>query len=323
MSIPLDRLLEMYRKMLLSRRFEEQHEALLKDGKLGLMGHFGTGQEAVAIGMTAALREDDYLFPTHRGVGEFIGKGMDPKYIWAEYMGKSGGLSKGKGGLHLSDARHGILGLVGSLGSDFAVAVGAAFSAKRLGNGRVTLCYFGEGTSNQANFHPALNMASLWRLPVVFACVNNQYTELAHYREVTATEDVAPRAAGYGIGWKIVGDGNDLEEVYTATAEAVEHARAGEGPYFLEYKTYRIATHFTGDPGAYRAPAEVEEWLTKDPVGRCRERLLAAGVASGTLEDLERDVGRELEEALQYGMASPFPSPEDLFADLSTEGVRA
>jgi TPP-dependent pyruvate/acetoin dehydrogenase alpha subunit len=316
MEVPRDKYLSMYRKMVTVRRLEEQHDRLLKEGKIALMGHFGTGQEAVAVGVTAPLREDDYLFPTHRGVGEFIGKGMDPKYIWAEYLGKKSGLSKGKGGVHLADAGKGILGLVGSLGADFAVAVGTAFSAKKLKNGRVTLCYFGEGTSNQANFHPALNMAALWQLPLVFACANNEYCELAHYSQVTATCDIAPRAEAYGIPWKIVADGNDLEQVYAASDEAVDHARSGKGPYFLEFKTYRVAAHFSGDPGGYRPPEEVEPWLEKDPIAHSRQALLAGGVSEQELDGLEAQVAEELDAALAFGMEAPYPDPSDLFTDV-------
>jgi TPP-dependent pyruvate/acetoin dehydrogenase alpha subunit len=315
-EIPRDKHLAMYRRMVTVRRFEEQHDRLLKEGKIALMGHFGTGQEAVAVGVTAPLGDDDYLFPTHRGVGEFIGKGMEPKYIWAEYLGKKAGLSKGKGGVHLADAGRGIMGLVGSLGADFAVAVGTAFSSKRLGNGRVTLCYFGEGTSNQANFHPALNMAALWQLPLVFACANNEYCELAHYSQVTATCDIAPRAEAYGIPWKIVADGNDLAQVYSAAEEAVEHARAGGGPYFLEFKTYRVAAHYSGDPGGYREPEEVEPWLEKDPIARSRQALIEQGVSEQELDGLEAEIAAELEKALEFGMQAPYPEPEELFTDV-------
>ena len=321
MTVSREQLVALYRRMFVTRRFEEQHDALLKEGKIALMGHFGTGQEAVAVGITGPLREDDYLFPTHRGVGEFIGKGMDPKFIWAEYMGKSNGLSGGKGGLHLCDTSKGIYGLVGTLGADFAVAVGTAFSSKKLGDGRVTLCYFGEGTSNQANFHPALNMAALWRLPVVFACVNNEYCELAHYREVTSTCDIAPRAEGYGIPWTIVADGNDVEQVYQATAEAVEHARSGEGPYFLEFKTYRVAAHFSGDPGGYRSPEEVKPWLGKDPLARCRARLAEVGLTDDELVALESGVEQELAAALQFAVEGAYPAPQDLFTHVYREGV--
>lgn len=309
--------LALYRKMLLIRRMEEKHEQLLAAGQFWLMAHLGTGQEAIAIGITAPLKTDDLLFPTHRGVGEFIGKGMTPKRIWSEYFGRAAGPCKGKGTLHLADFTVGIPGLVGSLGADYAPAVGAALAAKMRNSGQVVLYYFGEGTSNQADFHPALNMASVWKLPIIFACVNNQYVELAHYRTVTATDDIAPRAAGYGIPWQIVEDGNDINAVYEATAPAVERARAGEGPSFIEYKTYRIPPHFSGDPGGYRPDEEVEAWKKKDPIARFAKELMEQGLTSqAQLDEINQSVVAEVEEAVAYAQALPFPAPEALFEDV-------
>ncbi|MCL5265785.1 MAG: thiamine pyrophosphate-dependent dehydrogenase E1 component subunit alpha [Chloroflexi bacterium] len=317
MAFSAEEMLALYRKMLLVRRMEEKHGELLASGDIWMMGHFGTGQEAVAIGITAPLKKEDYLFPTHRGVGEFIGKGMVPKDIWAEYYGRTTGLAKGKGGLHLSDVRVGLMGLVGSLGADFAVAVGTALSSKMRGTGQVTMIYFGDGTSNQADFHPSMNLAALWQLPIVFACANNQYSELAHYRETTSTEHIAPRAAGYGVPWKIVEDGNDIQAVYAATAEAVDRARRGEGPTLVEYKTYRIAAHFTGDPGGYQPKEEIEEWKKKDPIDRFRARIIEQKVATADdLENMNREVIAEVEDAVKYAQESPWPAPEDIYQDL-------
>ena len=317
----LDRetLFELYRKMVLTRKMEEKHAKLLNEGKMNLMGHFGTGQEAVGVGIASCLKKEDYLFPTHRGVAEFIGKGMNPQEIFAEYMGKSTGCSKGKGGMHLANVQVGILGLVGSLGADFSVAVGTALASKLRQDGRVTLCYFGEGTSNQADFHPALNMSALWQLPLVFICANNQYTELAHYRDTTSTADIAPRAQGYGIKWEIIEDGNNIERVFEAAAQAVETARTGNGPYFVEFKTYRVANHFTGDPGTYRSQDEVNEWIKKDPIARCRVRLLEAGLSEKELSALEENLGAEVEEAVRLAFAAPYPEASELYTDVYTE----
>lgn len=312
-----EQMLALYRKMLLVRRIEERHAELLASGKLWLMGHFGTGQEAVAIGITAPLEKDDYLFPTHRGVGEFIGKGMSTRDIWAEYYGRATGLAKGKGGLHLADVSVGIPGLVGSLGADFAVAAGTALSAKMRGTKQVTLIYFGEGTSNQADFHPTMNLAALWQLPLVFICANNQYTELAHYRETTSTEHIAPRAAGYGMPWQIVEDGNDVLAVYEAAAAAVERARRGEGPSFIEYKTYRIAAHFTGDPAAYQPKADIAAWQQKDPIARFRAVLLEQKIATAEqLEQMDSVIVAEVADAVTYAQESPWPSAESLHQDV-------
>lgn len=317
MALSAEEKLGLYRKMLLVRRMEEKHAELLSTGAFWLMGHFGTGQEAVAIGITAPLKKEDYLFPTHRGVGEFIGKGMAPRDIWTEYYGRANGPAKGKGSLHLSDARVGILGLVGSLGADFSVATGTALSSKMRGSGQATLIYFGEGTSNQADFHPALNLSATWQLPIVFVCANNGYTELAHFRETTATDDIAPRAAGYGIPWQIVHDGNDVLAVYEAAAAAVERARRGEGPSFIECKTYRIATHFTGDPGGYQPKEEVEAWKKKDPIDRFKAHLLAEKVATEEqLAEMDEAIIAEVAEAVTYAQESPWPAPEELFQDV-------
>lgn len=319
MALSKEEMLALYRKMLLVRRMEEKHEQLLASGQFWMMSHVGTGQEAIAIGITAPLRKEDYLFPTHRGVGEFIGKGMSPRAIWAEYYGRAAGPCKGKGGLHLADASVGILGLVGSLGADYAPAVGAALSCKMRASGQVVLYYFGEGTSNQADFHPALNLSSLWKLPIIFACANNQYSELAHYRTTTSTDDIAPRAGGYGIPWQIIQDGNDILPVYEATAAAVERARAGEGPTFLEYKTYRIAPHFSGDSAVYRSKEEVDAWRKKDPILKFSQLLLEQGLADqAALDVVNASVVAEVEDAVAYAQALPFPDPEALY-----EGVYA
>lgn len=309
--------LALYRKMLLVRRMEEKHGALLASGKYWMMSHFGTGQEAIAIGITAPLAKEDYAFPTHRGFGVFIGKGMSPRDIWAEYYGRAAGVCHGKGGLHLADTRVGILGLVGSLGADFAVAVGTALSSTLRGSKQVTLINFGEGTSNQADFHPSMNMSATWQLPIVFACTNNQYTELAHYRETTATEDIAPRAAGYGMPWEIVQDGNDVLAVQEAASRAIARARAGGGPSFIEFKTYRISTHFSGDPGGYQPKAEVDAWKQKDPIDRFKTVLIEQKVATeGQLADVDSSVIAEVEDAVAFAQELPFPTPDALYQDL-------
>lgn len=319
MAVDRETLKTLYRRMLTTRRLEETHARLLQEGKCWTMGHFGTGQEAVGIAVTAPLRQDDYLFPTHRGVAEYIGKGMSVRDIWAEFYGKATGPSKGKGGIHLCDMRVGIVGPPGSLGSDFGMAVGTAYSAKRRGSGQVTVCSFGEGCAQQADLHPALNMAALWQLPVIFACANNQYTELAHYRETSATTDIAPRAAAYGIPYRIIEDGNDIEACYAAAQVAVEHARGGKGPYFVEFKTYRVSGHFSGDPGSYQPKAEIEAWRHKDPLKRAYDRLLAAGVDAGELAEMDRAVQAEVEAGAAAAMAAPDPAPAELYTDVLYE----
>ena len=318
MELDKSALLECYRKMILVRQMEDKHGQLLQEGRVQLMGHFGTGQEAVAIGITAPLKKEDIFFGTHRGVGEFIGKGMTPRNIWAEYLGKKTGLCKGKGTLHLCDKDLNIPGLVASLGADFSHAVGTALASKMQGLDKVTLFSVGEGTCNQADFHPSLCMAALWKLPVVFAVCTNQFCELSYMCEHYPTEDVAPRAAGYGIPYDIV-DGQDVEATYAATAKAVEHARSGQGPYLVEYKTFRMALHFTGDPGTYVKQEDVQEWAKRDPIDLCQKKLMNRGWLTDAEDDkLRVEVVKEVDDAVEQGMADPDPTIDDLF-----EGVYA
>lgn len=315
-----DELTRLYRLMLLTRRTEETVDGLFREGKIRGMGHWSTGQEAAGVGVAAALRPDDYLFPTHRGWPEFIGKGLSPANIVAEFAGTSAGPAHGKGGVHVSSAEHGIVGLVGSLGSDFPVAVGAGLSAQMRATDQVSCVYFGEGTAAQADFHPAMHMAMLWNLPVIFACVNNQYVELHHYREVTHLDDVLDLARGYRMKAIMVEDGNDVAAVYDAMTDAVARARAGQGPSMLEIKSYRVGPHFTGDPGGYMPQDQVAAWKERDPIARCRARLLADGILDETaLADLEGGVEQEIQEAMQFVLDSPLPAVEDMFTGLYVE----
>jgi len=316
MSLKNEELLGLYRKMLLVRAMEEKHGSLLQEGKIQLMSHFGTGQEAVAVGVTGPLRQNDFLFGTHRGVGEYIGKGMSAKDIWLEYMGKRTGLCKGKGTLHLCDRRVNIPGLVSSLGSDFSHAVGAALASKMQKKDQVTLYFVGEGTCNQGEAHPSMCMAALWKLPVVFAVCTNQFCELSYMCEHYPTEDVAPRAAGYGIPYDIV-DGQDIETTYAATKKAVEHARSGKGPYLVEYKTFRMALHFSGDPGGYVKQEDVEKWGKRDPIDLCQAKVLDRGILTPAADEtLRQEVRAEVNQAVENAFAAPDPTVEDLFEDV-------
>ncbi len=316
MSLENEKLLELYRKMLLVRAMEQTHGKLLQEGKIQLMSHFGTGQEAVAIGVTGPLRQEDILFGTHRGVGEYIGKGMTAKDIWLEYMGKKTGLCKGKGTLHLCDRKVNIPGLVSSLGSDFSYAVGTALSSKMREIEQVTLYFVGEGTCNQADAHPSMCMAALWKLPVVFAVCTNQFCEMAYMDEHYPTEDVAPRAAGYGMPYDIV-DGQDIETTYKATEKAVEHARSGKGPYLVEYKTFRMALHFSGDPGGYVKSEDLEEWGKRDPIDLCQKKLQDRGILTDERDqELRKAVQTEVDGAVEEAFAGPDPTVGDLFEDV-------
>lgn len=323
MALTNEKLLELYRKMLMVRAVEETHDRLLKEGKIQLMSHLGTGQEAVAIGVTGPLRQEDILFGTHRGVGEFIGKGMTPKDIWAEYLGKKTGPCKGKGTLHLADKRHNIPGLVSSLGADFSMAVGTALASKLQDITQVTLYFVGEGTCNQGDAHPSMCMAALWKLPMVFAVCTNQFCEMSYMREHYPTQDVAPRAAGYGIPYEIV-EGQDIETTFAATEKAVEHARSGKGPYLVEYKTFRMATHFSGDPGVYIDPKDREEWAKKDPIDICQKKLLDRGILTAEADQkLREEVNAEGDAAINDAFEAPDQTVDDLFKDVyAEEGIR-
>ena len=280
------------------------------------MSHFGTGQEAVSVGVTGPLRQSDILFGTHRGVGEFMGKGMSAKDIWLEYMGKKTGLCKGKGTLHLCDKKLNIPPLVSSLGSDFSHAVGTALASQMQKKDQVTLYFVGEGTCNQGEAHPSMCMAALWKLPVVFAVCTNQFCELSYMCEHYPTEDVAPRAAGYGIPYDIV-DGQDIETTYAATEKAVEYARSGKGPYLVEYKTFRMALHFSGDPGGYVKQEDLEKWGKRDPIDLCQAKVLDRGVLTPAADKaLRQEVLDEVNQAVEEAFSAPDPTVDDLFEDI-------
>jgi pyruvate dehydrogenase E1 component alpha subunit len=319
MQLDKDTLLNCYRKMLQIRAMEEKHDQLLKEGRIQLMSHFGTGQEAVAVGVAAPLRREDILFGTHRGVGEYIGKGMSLKDIWAEYLGKKTGLCQGKGTLHLADKNLNIPGLVSSLGADFSYSVGAALASKMQKKDQVTLYFVGEGTCNQADFHPSLCMAALWKLPLVFAVCTNQFCELSYMCEHYPTEDVAPRAAGYGMPYEIV-DGQDIETTWAATTKAIEHARSGKGPFLVEYKTFRMALHFSGDPGGYVKAEDLEKWGKRDPIDLCQKKILdRAWLSAEENAKFRADVLAEVDQALDTAFADPDPTIDDLFKGVYAE----
>jgi pyruvate dehydrogenase E1 component alpha subunit len=316
MALNNEELLQQYRKMLVTRLLENTHGKLLAEGKIQLMSHFGTGQEAVSIGIAGPLKKEDILFGTHRGVGEYVGKGMTPQDIWREYLGKATGLSKGKGTLHLADKNLNIPFVVSSLGSDWSIAVGAGLATKMKGSDAVTMYFVGEGTCNQADAHPAMNMAAIWKLPIVFAVCTNQFCEMSYYHEYYTCEDVAPRAAAYGIPYEIV-DGNDIELTTEAAKRGIEHARSGKGPYLIEFKTFRMALHFSGDPGGYVKQEDLDEWAKKDPIDLCQKKLFDRGVLTpdGDVK-LRGEIQAEIDSAVMKAMSDPDPGPEDFISDI-------
>lgn len=324
MEISRDVLLDMYTRMVKIRKFEEKVAELFAQGKVLGFVHLYIGEEATAVGVCENLEDKDYITSTHRGHGHLIAKGGDLKYMMAELYGKETGYCKGKGGsMHIADATKGILGANGIVGGGFPIAAGAALSAKMRGTDQVAVCFFGDGASNQSTFHEALNIASIWKLPVVFVCENNLYGISMRQDKHQAIKDVADRAIGYGIPGVTV-DGNDVLAVYEVAKEAINRARSGAGPTLVECKTYRYRGHFEGDPTIYRSKEEVEEWLAKDPILRLSKHILDNDVATEKeLKDIEARIVEEVEEAVRFAEESPYPKEEaaveDVYSDIVEE----
>lgn len=314
-------LVEMLRRMLLIRRFEERVIELVAAGEIVGATHSYIGEEAVAVGACLALRDDDYITGNHRSHGHPIAKGGDVKKAMAELLGKSTGFCKGKGGsMHLADFSVGILGESGIVGSSIPVAVGAALGSRLRKSDRVALCFFGDGATAQGIFHESLNLAAVWRLPVVFVCENNQYAVTTPVRNAIAAERIADMAAPYRIPGVRV-DGQDVLAVYEAVRLAVTRARSAGGPSLVEGLTYRYEEHALGLsrilPKSYRSQEEVEAWKQRDPVRLHRDFLLEHGVVSETaLLDLEEQIRRQIDQAVQFGRESPYPQPAELYDDM-------
>lgn len=304
--------LDLYFKMVLTRKTEDMHEELFQKQMVPVYTHLGTGQEAVGCGVTALLQKEDYSIGTHRGVAEFIGKGLSVADIFLEYGGRATSLSGGKAGLHLHSPELNILPLAGSLGTDFSLAVGAGLTIRNKGWKRVAVDYFGEGAAEAPDFHGAMNMAALWKLPVIFACATNQFVEYHPYRETTSTADIAPRAEGYGMAWQIVENGNDFLAVGRAMKEAIDHARSGKGPYFIEFKTYRLAPHHTGDPCVYRQADDVVEAWKNCPILGAEQMLIQKKWASKKdLEKMAAKCDEIIAAAVQTLIDAPLPQASE------------
>ena len=274
----LETALRIYRTMVECRDFETRAQELYFEGLVRGTTHLGVGQEAVAAGVAAALRSDDWTFCTYRGHNHTLARGVPMGPILAELFGRGTGLLGGKGGsMHLTSVEHGVMGSYAIVGAHLPIALGAAWSAQYRKTEQVAVCFFGDGTTNIGAFHEALNMAAVWKAPVVFVCENNQYMEYTAIGDVTAVpRPAADRASAYGLE-AIVVDGNDPDAVYAVAVTAVARARAGEGPSLIEALTYRHGGHSRADPGKYRPDEEVKAWLARDPIPRYRERLLATG----------------------------------------------
>ena len=319
MSLQAGDLLQMYRTMLLIRRFEEKATEFFLAGQIRGSFHPCIGQEATAVGACYALRRDDSMTCTYRGHGQAIAKGLDPREGMAELLGRRTGCSKGKGGsMHFTDPRVGLLGENAIVGAGVAIAAGAALSAQLDHTDRVTLTFFGDGTINQGTFAEALNLAAIWKLPLVLFCENNLYSEMTPIRDMVAIDHLTERAAGYGVRGVTV-DGYDPVAVYETTREAVERARSGEGPTFIEAMTYRLVGHMIGDSEVYRTREEVGEWRKRDPLTVFPERLVREAVVSREeIARVEGEVAEQMAEIVRFAQWSPWPDPseatEDVFA---------
>jgi TPP-dependent pyruvate/acetoin dehydrogenase alpha subunit len=297
--------------MYLIRRAEERLEQLFAQGEAYGSLHLCIGQEATVTGACAALRPDDYITCTYRGHGAALAKGSPVRGLMAELLGRETGLCRGRGGsMLLTDLSVGNLGASGIVGGAIPIAVGAALGAKISGSDQVALTFFGDGATNQGTFHESLNLAALWKLPVIFFCENNQYAEMTPVWKGTSIERLADRGCAYGIPGVVV-DGNDVEAVYRVTAEAVARARAGQGPTLIEAVTYRLCGHMFGDPETYRPKAEVERWRARDPLLIARQRLRERGVAEAEIRRLEAEVEAEVEEVVEFARKSPEPDPAE------------
>lgn len=312
LSLKKEQFSEMYRKMLEIRLFEEKVFDLYGQNLVPGTIHLYAGEEAVAVGVCSNLNVDDYITSTHRGHGHCIAKGADLRRTMAEILGKKTGYCKGKGGsMHIADFAVGMLGATAVVGAGLPIAVGAGLSAKLRKTSQVVACFFGEGASNQGTFHESINMASVWALPVVFVCENNLYAMGTRQSRIMSVQNVADRAAAYGIPGVMV-DGNDVLVVYEAARTAVERARAGKGPTLIECKTYRHKGHSRVDSGKYRPREEVEEWLGKDPLKRFRQAMLGNGILTQTeLEHVEKEVADEVADAVKFALDSPYPEGKE------------
>lgn len=313
MELSKEKLLWMYQKMVEIRQFELKVDELFKKNMIWGTCHLYVGEEATAVGACAAINPEDYITSTHRGHGHTIAKGADLKKMMAELLGKETGYCKGRGGsMHIVDVSTGNLGANGIVAGGIPIATGAALASKLKKDNKVTICFFGDGAANEGVFHESLNMAGLWKLPVVYICENNLYGMSNPVSKSTAVKDIAKRAESYNMPGVIV-DGNDILEVYKAVEEAVERARRGEGATLIESKTYRWLGHSKSDPRIYRTKEEEEEWKKKDPIKRFEKYLEEkTDITKDELEKINGKVQQEIEEAYQFAINSPDPRIEDL-----------
>ncbi|MFA7280156.1 MAG: thiamine pyrophosphate-dependent dehydrogenase E1 component subunit alpha [Sterolibacterium sp.] len=320
-DIPIVTRLALFRSQVEARYCEKRAYDLFLQNLVKGTSHLALGQEAVSAGVAMALEKDDYTYPTFRGHHHVLARGASMTSVLGELMGRQCGCLSGKGGsMHLSSVEHGVMASCAILGASLPIAVGTAWSSQYRGTSQVTVAFFGDGTANIGAFHEALNMAAVWKLPVIFVCENNLYGEYTVTTKVTAVEHpAADRASGYGLE-RIIIDGNDADVVYRTMQVAVAKARAGAGPSMIECMTYRQSGHSRADPAHYRPPGELDEWKKKDPVVIYRKRLLDLGVKEAVLKQIEDETMQEVNRATEEAKASPVPPVELAFKDVWSNG---
>jgi pyruvate dehydrogenase E1 component alpha subunit len=319
MGVPDD--LELFSRMCFLRRFEERIDSLYRQGLVHGPVHLGLGQEAVAVGAAATLSPGDYSLGTYRGHAHALARGAPPDAVLAELLGRQGGICAGKGGsMHITSVEHGYYGSYAIVGAHLPVACGLAWAAQLRGTGQVTMCFFGDGTTNIGAFHEAVNLAAVWRLPVVFVCENNWYMEYTAIADVIPVAlPAADRAAAYGLD-RIVVDGNDVTAVRRVIGDAVGAARAGLGPSLVEAQTYRLKGHSAADGAGYRPAEEVAQWRERDPLLLARAALGASGTAEEKLDEIDTRTRDELADLAKQVLARPVPEPAGAWADVWSDG---
>lgn len=316
MPLETERLPDAYRQMLIIRKFEETIRDLFLQGKIRGSFHPCIGQEATAVGGCWPLRQNDYISVTYRGHGQALAKGLSPRAALAEMLGKETGCSKGKGGsMHFTDMENGLLVANAIVAAGIPHAAGVALAASMQGTQQVAVAFFGDGAVNQGVFHETLNLATVWKLPLILVCENNLYSEMTPYKDTTSVHSLSERAASYGMHAVYI-DGNDVELMYSTMEEAAQRARQGDGPVFIEAMTYRLMGHMMGDPEVYRTKDEVARAREDEPILRLGRRLLGLGYSEADLKSLDAEAEAVIADALQFAQNSPEPEPEEAFTDV-------
>ncbi|WP_129593799.1 thiamine pyrophosphate-dependent dehydrogenase E1 component subunit alpha [Seramator thermalis] len=317
-ALSKDEFLTMHRQMLDIRNFDNKVNELVKRGKVPGMTHFSVGEEAASVGAIAAIGEGDLITSNHRGHGQTIAMGIDLNEMMAEILGRATGTCKGKGGsMHIADLDKGNLGANGIVGGGMGMAIGAALTQQMKKTGKIVICFFGDGAVNEGTFHETLNLASIWKLPVIFYSINNMYGISTPIKSVINIDYNYRRAASYGIPGYLIEDGNNVMDVYDRFRDVVAYVREGNGPVLVESLTYRWYGHSTSDPGKYRTKEEIDAWKKKDPILKFSKYLIDNKIATQKeLDDLDKASKEAVEEAVQFAFSSPEPSLESAFEDI-------